>query len=133
MNVGFFTNLIHKLRKKKDKPLIITGDLNVAHKNIDVYFMLSDLPGCSVKERIAFNCFLKEFNLVDCFRELYPSKIKFTFWSNRQHQRLYNMGLRLDYFLISRNAFSSVIDCRVKNNVKGSDHCPIELELDLKF
>lgn len=119
-----------KLKKnirKQDKGLILTGDFNVAHKDIDVYSSIHILPGCTVEERVDFTRMLEKYDLIDSFRYFRPTDLKFTFWSNGYYSRLGNKGLRLDYFLHSKNIKSNVVDCDIRDRILGSDHCPIEL------
>ena len=114
---------------KFNKPLILAGDFNCAHRNLDVYSLLDLLPGCTEEERIDFNSLLNDFNLIDIYRENKPNDIKFTFWSNRVNSRLFNRGMRLDYFLIDRKLKEKINYSQIIDNIKGSDHCPIELSL----
>jgi len=110
------------------KPVIICGDLNVAHNDIDLKNPASNHfnPGFSDQERQAFSQLLSA-GFVDVFRYLYPQKIQYTWWSYRSFARRENIGWRIDYFLVSRRFVSQVIDCNILDNVQGSDHCPIEL------
>jgi exodeoxyribonuclease-3 len=65
------------------------------------------------------------------FRELYPERVEYTWWSYMFHAREKNAGWRIDYFLVSRRLLPSVSDCRIRTDVMGSDHCPVELYLEL--
>lgn len=69
---------------------------------------------------------------IDTFRELYPDKKQFSWWSYRTRARAYNAGWRIDYFLVNDNAMSAVKDSKIIDQQMGSDHCPIELDLDIK-
>ncbi|HNB62449.1 MAG TPA: exodeoxyribonuclease III, partial [Saprospiraceae bacterium] len=67
----------------------------------------------------------------DAFRKLYPEKIQYTFWSMRFGARAKNMGWRIDYFLVDKDIDSKITECTIHDQVMGSDHCPISLNIDL--
>ena len=131
-DVDFFEHL--KNLEKLGKAVICTGDLNVAHKEIDIYDPKGKekVPGYTPQERESFDAFLKSADFVDTFRELHPEAVKYTFWSMRANLRPVNKGWRLDYFLVNRKFFGMVEDSLIHNEFMGSDHCPIELKLNLK-
>ncbi|KAF8561146.1 hypothetical protein P879_07483 [Paragonimus westermani] len=122
--------------KKLDaiKPLIVGGDLNVAHQEIDLANPASNRKsaGFTDEERSDFTQLLAEVNLVDTYRTLYPSRDKaYTFWNYRQGARPKNTGWRLDYFLVSKRLMDHVCDHEIRCGILGSDHCPIVLYMNL--
>lgn len=109
-DVDFF-KFIAKLEEKQ-KPVILSGDLNCAHEVIDIYDPAGKekIPGFSPQERKSFGDFLERQDFVDTFRHFYPTKMQYTFWSLRQNLRKYNKGWRIDYFLINRAYMRHVHD-----------------------
>ncbi|CAN0605000.1 unnamed protein product, partial [Ectocarpus sp. 12 AP-2014] len=118
----------------KSKPLIITGDFNVAHTENDLANPKSNYnktSGFTQVEIDGFDHMLKEVNLVDSFRKLHPTTFnKYTFWSARGGARGRNVGWRLDYFLVSESIWDKVKSAEIHDQIMGSDHCPISLEID---
>ena len=115
----------------KEKGVILCGDLNVAHKEIDLKNPKANIgnPGFSYEEREKFTLLL-EAGFTDSFRYLYPDRENaYSWWSYRMKARERNVGWRIDYFVISRNLESCVADSRILPHVQGSDHCPVELIL----
>lgn len=114
------------------KPVIITGDLNVAHKEIDLKNPQTNTKnaGFTPEEREKFSLLL-EAGFTDSFRYLYPNKIQYTWWSYRTNSRAKNIGWRIDYFLVSNRLKDKIIDSIILDDVMGSDHCPILLEIDI--
>ena len=114
------------------KPVIYAGDLNVAHEEIDIKNPASNHnnAGFTDEERGWFGNLLSH-GFVDTFRALYPDQVTYSWWSYRFHARENNVGWRIDYFLVSSRLFPKVKDSRIHTDVMGSDHCPIELDLDL--
>ena len=125
-----FQNYCNELKKKKT--VIICGDLNVCHKEIDIAKPKGNekTAGFTVEERDSFTKFL-ETGWVDTFRKFYPTTVKYSWWSMRTGGRAKNIGWRLDYFLVSEPSIKHVKDSTINNDIFGSDHCPIELTLDL--
>ena len=113
------------------KPVIYAGDLNVAHKEIDLKNPKQNrgLPGFTDEEREAFTELLGN-GYVDVYRYLYPEDIKYTWWSYRFKSRERNIGWRIDYFVVSERIKDYVTDMIIHNEMMGSDHCPIELLID---
>lgn len=114
------------------KPTILCGDLNVAYSEIDLFSPNTNHnnAGFTDKERENFGLLLKE-GFFDCFREKYQQKIQYTWWSPRSKTaRQENKGWRLDYFLMKYNHSIKLIDCLIRDDVYGSDHCPVELMID---
>ena len=120
----------HLMKLDKSKPVIYTGDLNVAHNEIDLknpddnHFS----AGFSDEERGKFNELLNA-GFADSFRELYPEKVKYSWWSYRTRARERDAGWRIDYFVVSRRLMKDVKDSLIYNEIMGSDHCPVGLIL----
>eukprot|EP00172_Hildenbrandia_rubra_P002319 Plantae.Rhodophyta-Hildenbrandia_rubra.ctg3088.p2 GENE.Plantae.Rhodophyta-Hildenbrandia_rubra.ctg3088~~Plantae.Rhodophyta-Hildenbrandia_rubra.ctg3088.p2 ORF type:complete len:302 (+),score=48.61 Plantae.Rhodophyta-Hildenbrandia_rubra.ctg3088:328-1233(+) len=118
---------------KKGKPLVLAGDLNVARCPIDLHDPVRNRnsPGFTVEERMSFEELLSSNGgMIDSFRELYPDEEeRYTFWSYQQRARDRNAGWRIDYFLVSSELFPYVEDCRILDHVRGSDHCPVAVDL----
>jgi exodeoxyribonuclease-3 len=113
------------------KPVILCGDLNVAHQNIDIFNHKghSKTAGFTNEERNEFTKLLNECDLVDTFRELYPEEKKYTYWSYFSNARIKNKGWRIDYFLISNKLKTKLKNSLILDHIYGSDHCPILCEL----
>lgn len=114
------------------KPVVVTGDLNVAKEEIDIKNPASNHlnAGFTDQERQAMRDLLAACGLVDCFRLLHPTEVAYTWWSYRFHARAHNAGWRIDSFLASQALVPYVRDCAIHGDILGSDHCPITLELD---
>lgn len=115
------------------KPVVICGDMNVAHHEIDIKNPKSNVsnPGFTPQEREKMTELLNA-GFVDTFRALYPEKKgAYTWWSYRFHAREHNAGWRIDYFLVSKRFAPNVADSIILNDVMGSDHCPIGLEVEI--
>ena len=115
-----------------DKPIIYCGDLNVAHNPIDLKNPKANEQnaGYSIQERTKFTTLLNS-GFIDTFRYLYPDKVTYSWWSYRINARANNAGWRIDYFLISDILKEKIIDSKIHTNVFGSDHCPIELDINI--
>jgi exodeoxyribonuclease-3 len=116
----------------KKKPVVYTGDLNVAHNEIDLKNPKTNIgnPGFSYEERGKFTELLGA-GFIDSFRYLRPDDIKYSWWSYRFQAREKNVGWRIDYFVISDRIKDKIIDAEILNDVFGSDHCPVLLEIEL--
>lgn len=115
------------------KPVIVCGDLNVAHKEIDLKNPASNRgnAGFSDQERNAFTQLL-DAGFTDTFRYLHPEETgRYSWWSYMFHAREKNAGWRIDYFLVSNRLASKIQDADIHANVFGSDHCPVSLQLNL--
>ena len=115
------------------KPVILCGDLNVAHKEIDLKNPSSNRrnAGFTDEERNAFTRLL-ENGFVDSFRYLYPDKTgAYSWWSYMFNARANNAGWRIDYFVVSSRLAEKIKEATIHPDVMGSDHCPVGLELDL--
>ena len=115
------------------KPVIIGGDMSVAHDKIDLAEPDDNHrhAGFTGIERKEFSELLNA-GFIDTFRYFHPDEAKYTYWSYREDARAKNIGWRLDYFLVSNNLEDKMINAQILNNIMGSDHCPIELDLDIK-
>jgi exodeoxyribonuclease-3 len=112
------------------KPVIVCGDLNVAHEEIDIKNAKTNHQnaGFTDEERAKMTELLGS-GFADSFRRLYPEQVTYSWWSYRFHAREKNAGWRLDYFLVSERLMSSVADSKIHTEIMGSDHCPVELDL----
>ena len=116
---------------QQDKPVIVCGDLNVAHKEIDLKNPKTNLrtAGYTIEERDSFEKLLKEANLIDTYRFLNPEKIEYSYWSYRFNSRKKNAGWRIDYFLINEKYLKNIKKSLILTEIMGSDHAPIKLIL----
>ena len=115
----------------KRKPLIMCGDLNVAHQEIDLKNPRANRKnaGFSDEERGKMTELL-DSGFIDVFRSLYPDTVgAYSWWSYRFNARKNNAGWRIDYFIASQRLAEHIKDCTILNQVMGSDHCPVSLDL----
>lgn len=115
-----------------NKPVIVCGDLNVAHKEIDLKNPSANRgnAGFSDQERESFQKTL-DLGFTDSFRYLHPEETgAYSWWSYMFHAREKNAGWRIDYFLVSNRAASQIREANIRSEILGSDHCPVELVLD---
>ena len=114
------------------KPVILCGDLNVAHEEIDIKNPKSNRrnAGFTDEERQAFTDLLGG-GFRDTFRTLYPGQVTYSWWSYRFQARQKNAGWRIDYFVVSERLMPLVADAKIHTGIMGSDHCPVELLLTL--
>ena len=128
-----FTHYISMIKNKyNNKNIIICGDMNVAHLDIDICNPKSKknkVAGFFDMERVDFSYLLEMIDLNDVFRNFNPNKQKSTYWSNfLKSERKQNNGWGIDYFLTSKDFINNNIkECNILMDIKGSDHCPIEL------
>ncbi|CAI2370819.1 unnamed protein product [Moneuplotes crassus] len=122
-----------KRLEEKGKPVIWCGDLNVAHEEIDIHDPIGNKsnPGFSDEERKSFSNILEQ-GFVDTFRHLNPTEKKYTYWSVRKNLRSTNDGWRIDYFVTSKSMIDQVIQSEIHDEILGSDHCPISMDLKLE-
>ena len=115
------------------KPVIVCGDLNVAHKEIDLKNPKTNRrnPGFTDEEREKFSQWL-DSGFTDTFRFLYPEQVTYSWWSYRFRAREKNTGWRIDYFVVSSRLNNQIADAKIHTDIMGSDHCPVELELQEK-
>lgn len=123
-------NHLKKLDEKK--PVIYTGDLNVAHEEIDIKNPQANRKnaGFSDEERNKMSELL-DAGFTDTFRSLYPDTVKYSWWSYRFKARERNAGWRIDYFLVSNRISQNVKDAMIYDQIQGSDHCPVGLDISL--
>lgn len=129
----FENDLVNYLKElAKNKPVIYAGDLNVAHKEIDLKNPKANEhnPGYTIEERTAFSNLLDN-GFVDSYRYLYPDTIKYSWWSYRFNARANNAGWRIDYFIVSERIKELINDAKIHNDIYGSDHCPVELDINI--
>ncbi len=111
----------------KSKPVIVCGDLNVAHKPLDIKNDKSNYdksPGYTQKEIDGMDNLISA-GFTDSFRQFYPDQEKFSWWSFRANARARNIGWRIDYFLVSESLSPKLEDAFILDEVEGSDHCPV--------
>lgn len=115
-------------------PVLICGDLNVARSNLDIWDENDGLnsAGYSLEERNSFEQGLMQ-HFVDVFRSLNPTAQTYSWWSYYSRGRERNQGWRIDYWLISPNLMSKVQDIQILEDIYGSDHCPVLLNIDLEI
>ena len=124
-----FQTYLHKL--DQTKPVILCGDLNVAHQKIDLKNWKTNRhnAGFSDQERQAMTSLLDK-GFIDSFRFLHPETTGiYSWWSYRFHARENNAGWRIDYFIVSDRLKNRILKADILTNIYGSDHCPVELEL----
>ena len=123
-----FQNYLVGLDQKK--PVIVCGDLNVAHEEIDIKNPKTNRrnAGFTDEEREKFSQWLSR-GFKDTFRTLYPEQVTYSWWSYRFQARQKNAGWRIDYFVVSDRLMSRVEDAKIHTEIFGSDHCPVELTL----
>ncbi len=113
------------------KPVIVCGDLNVAHEEIDLKNPKSNRrnAGFTDEEREKFGILLNA-GFADTFRRLYPEQVTYSWWSYRFRAREKNAGWRIDYFLVSERLMPFVADAKIHTDIMGSDHCPVSVEIE---
>ena len=123
----------YMLKLNENKPVIMCGDLNVAHKEIDLKNPKTNRhnAGFTDEERNKMTELL-DAGFVDTFRVLYPDKENaYSWWSYMGHAREKNVGWRIDYFIVSKSIENCIKDAKIHSEIFGSDHCPVELEIDI--
>lgn len=124
-----FKNYLKEL--EKNKPVIVCGDLNVAHKEIDLKNPKNNRKnaGFTDEERDKMTALLND-GFIDTFRYFYPEEEGiYSWWSYRFKAREKNAGWRIDYFLVSESLKDRLVDAKIHTDIMGSDHCPIELDI----
>lgn len=116
---------------ENDKQVILYGDMNTAHKPIDLRHSKQNekTSGFLPEERAWIDEYLRH-GFVDIFRDLFPDKVQYTWWTYRLNARQRDIGWRLDYFLISKSLVEKVVNVEIYTDIMGSDHCPIGLEVE---
>lgn len=123
----------YMLKLNENKPVIMCGDLNVAHKEIDLKNPKTNRhnAGFTDEERNKMTELL-DAGFVDTFRVLYPEKENaYSWWSYMGHAREKNVGWRIDYFIVSKSIENCIKEAKIHSEILGSDHCPVELEIDI--
>ena len=123
-----FRSYVSGIAEKKG--VVICGDLNVAHNDIDIKNPASNRhnAGFTDEERGKFNALL-DAGFVDSWRMLNPDTVKYSWWSYRFKARERNAGWRIDYFIVSESMKDRISGAEIHNEIFGSDHCPVELDL----
>ena len=123
-----FQSYLHKL--DEIKPVIVCGDMNVAHQEIDLKNPKTNRrnAGFTDEEREKMTELLNN-GFIDTFRTLYPEQVTYSWWSYRFRAREKNTGWRIDYFLISERLRDRLVDAKIHTETMGSDHCPVEIDL----
>ena len=118
------------LKLDAQKPVIVCGDMNVAHNDIDLKNPATNHrnAGFTDEEREKFSALLNS-GFTDTFRQLYPEQVTYSWWSYRFHAREKNVGWRIDYFVVSNRLQERLQNAAIHTEVMGSDHCPVELLL----
>lgn len=123
----------YMLKLNENKPVIMCGDLNVAHKEIDLKNPKTNRhnAGFTDEERNKMTELL-DAGFVDTFRVLYPEQENaYSWWSYMGHAREKNVGWRIDYFIVSKSIENCIKEAKIHSEILGSDHCPVELEIDI--
>jgi len=126
-----FLRYMQKL--EEEKPVVACGDFNVAHEAIDLARPKPNYnksAGYTQKEIDGMDN-ITQANFIDSFRHIHPEKVKYSWWSYRAGARARNVGWRIDYFVTSAALSSKIHNADILNDVMGSDHCPVLLELDI--
>lgn len=118
---------------EKNKPVIVCGDLNVAHQSIDLKNDKANYNKTAGYTQMEIDGMTNLINagFIDTFRYLHPNEIAYTYWSYRFNSRANNTGWRIDYFLISKSLIDKVNSVNILSDYLGSDHCPISLDIEL--
>jgi len=124
-----FQAYLRKLDEKK--PIVVCGDMNVAHEEIDIKNPKTNRrnAGFTDEEREKFTQLLNS-GFTDTFRWKYPEQVTYSWWSYRFQARQRNTGWRIDYFVVSNRLQPRVADAKIHTDIFGSDHCPVELDLE---
>jgi exodeoxyribonuclease-3 len=127
---GKLLDICDSLHQEGQK-IVITGDFNTAHSEIDLANPKENsvISGFLPEERVWIDYYLQH-GFVDAFRELYPQKVQYSWWTYRVNARARDIGWRLDYYLISKDLMPKVTDVIIHTEVMGSDHCPVSLILE---
>ncbi len=125
-----FQTFLQQLDQRK--PVIVCGDMNVAHQEIDLKNPKTNRKnaGFTDEERNKFSALLNK-GFLDTFRICHPEEVTYSWWSYRFHAREKNAGWRIDYFVISQRLQELMTDAKIHTEVMGSDHCPVELDLNI--
>ncbi len=116
---------------EKTKPVVVCGDFNAAHEEIDIARPKTNhhSAGFTDEERRGITNLI-DAGFVDTFRALHPEEVRYTWWSHWGHARENNVGWRIDYFFVSESLRNNLKSAEIYENVLGSDHCPVSIELE---
>lgn len=125
-----YDELINLFKKEKDNNIILTGDFNIAHEEIDVFHAKNNRNNTmfTPEERKQIDRIIG-LGYVDSFRDKYPEKQSFSWWPYYRNLREKDIGWRIDYFFISKNFYPKIKDAFIRKDIMGSDHCPVGIEL----
>ncbi len=130
--LAFNNMILNRVKELSSKNInvVLCGDYNVAHNEIDLKNPKTNTKnaGFLPEEREWMTSFLNN-DMIDTFRYLYPEEIKYSWWSYRMNAREKNVGWRIDYFCINNIFLDKLVDAQIINEVFGSDHCPIKIEI----
>ncbi len=120
-------------RLNRRKPVILCGDFNVAHQEIDIARAKENYNQSAGYTQVEIDGLqrLLDEGFIDTFRTLHPTEVKYTYWNNLFNSRARNVGWRIDYFLVSESLKENVTDASIYTEILGSDHCPIGLKIKL--
>jgi len=124
--------LVYLKKLEKSKPVVVCGDLNVAHREIDLARPkpnYNKTAGYTQAEIDGMDN-LMSASFIDTYRHLHPDTVKYSWWSYRAGARGKNIGWRIDYFLVSAQLSDKILAAKIHDQVMGSDHCPVFLELE---
>ncbi len=123
----------HIMALEEKKPVIVCGDLNVAHTEIDLARPKANYDKTSGYTQIEIDGFdnLLASGMIDTYRKFYPEEVKYSWWNYKFRARERNVGWRIDYFLASRALESQLKDAEIYNEYMGSDHCPVGLKIEV--
>jgi exodeoxyribonuclease-3 len=126
-----FRNYVVALNAKK--PVIVSGDLNVAHKAIDIARAKENYNKSAGYTQREIDSFDKLLNLgfIDTFRHFHPDVVKYSYWNNFFNSRSRNVGWRIDYLLVSQSLVPKLKEASISDEIMGSDHCPIGLKIEI--
>jgi exodeoxyribonuclease-3 len=128
---ALFSTYLQGLVAATNKPLVVVGDLNCAHQEIDVHNPKNKgkSAGFSREERDSFTCLLHETGLVDTYRVLHPTEVKYSWWSAISRGRERGVGWRIDYVLASPALMPRIVGAEILGDYYGSDHCPVSVRI----
>jgi len=135
---SLFIDLLLKIKKDTGNPIILCGDMNVCHQDIDIARPKPNVkkPGFTIEERNSFSKLMSDTGMVDVFREIHPNKVEYTWWSPYAKSRERDVGWRLDYFMMCKAFFEknrATCKCGNMKDVMGSDHAPVLLEIRIRL
>jgi len=122
--------LEHTQTLKKSKPVLVCGDLNVAHNEIDLANPKQNIGkhGFTTEERAGIQNMI-DAGFIDIFRQFHPEPAQYTWWTHWANSRARNVGWRIDYWLTSKSISSHITDAQIHPNILGSDHCPVSINV----